>query len=123
MDFKLEGETYGKAVSVADGFWIIGTRHRPGLSKQMFEINNRCLVFRLKDTGGAHVLLVANAVDPAQALDEVRRLERETGLRVRYILSVGGGRRIRIRRCHLLQCTTRRVAQGPLAPPHALWYS
>jgi hypothetical protein len=91
MEFKLAGETYGKAVSVADGVWIIGTRHRPGLSKQMFEINNRCLVFRLTDAGGAQVLLVANAVDPAQALDEVRGLERETGLRVRYILSVGGG--------------------------------
>jgi hypothetical protein len=37
------------------------------------------------------VLLVANAVDAGQALDEVRRLERETGVRVRYILSVGGG--------------------------------
>src|SRR5262252_8754794 len=69
MDFKLEGETYGKAVAVADGFWMIATRHRPGLSKQMFEINNRCLVFRLKDAGGPQVLLVANAVDPTQALD------------------------------------------------------
>ena len=51
--------------------------------------------------------------------DQIQKLRRGAG----EFLSVGGGRRIRIRRCHLLQCTTRRVAQGPLAPPHALWYS
>jgi len=91
MDARLGRETYGKAIEVADGFWIIATRHRPGLSKRMFEINNRCLlVFRLL-RGGAPELLVANAVDAAQAVDEVRRLERETGLRVRTVLSVGGG--------------------------------
>jgi hypothetical protein len=86
----MEREAFGKAAEVADGFWMIATRHRPGLSKRMFEINNRCLVFRLQDEGRP-VLLVANAVEPAQALDEVRRLEHETGLAVRYVLSVGGG--------------------------------
>lgn len=91
MDMNLAGESFGKAVQVADGFWIIATKHRPGLSKRMFQINNRCLVFRLRESSGQQVLLVANAVDPAQALDEVRRLERETGARVRYVLSVGGG--------------------------------
>src|SRR6266511_650574 len=96
MDLKLERETFGKAVEIADGFWMIATRHRPGLSKRMFEINNRCLVFRLKEPDGSQILLVANAVDPAQALDEVRRLERETGLRVRYVLSVGGGHHLQM---------------------------
>ena len=91
MDLTLASESFGKAAEVADGFWIIATRHRPGLSKRMFEVNNRCLVFRLKEAGGGQVLLVANAVDPAQSLDEVRRLERETGLAVGYVLSVGGG--------------------------------
>ena len=91
MDMNLAGESFSKAVQVADGFWVIATRHRPGLSKRMFEVNNRCLVFRLKEPDGGQVLLVANAVDPAQALEEVRRLEKEVGLRVRYILSVGGG--------------------------------
>ena len=88
----LAREVFGKAVAIADGFWLVATRHRPGLSKKMFEINNRCLVFRLNDsqTGGP-VLLVANAVDPSQSLGEVRRIEKESGLRVRYILSVGGG--------------------------------
>ena len=91
MAINLKGETFGKAVLVAENFWVIATRHRPGLSKRMFEINNRCLVFRLKDADGRPVLLVANAVEPTQSLDEVRRLERETGLHVRYVLSVGGG--------------------------------
>jgi len=89
---KLDREAFGKAAEVADGFWIIATRHRPGLSRKMFEINNRCLVFRLQDPQAAGpMLLVANAVDPAQSLEEVRRLERETRLKVRYVLSVGGG--------------------------------
>jgi len=91
MNSNLAGESFGKAVQVADGFWIIATKHRPGLSRRMFEINNRCLVFRLEETSGQRVLLVANAVDPGQALDEVRRVEKETGNRVRYVLSVGGG--------------------------------
>lgn len=91
MALKLDRETFGKAAEVADGFWMIATRHRPGLSKRMFEINNRCLVFRLKEPNGAQVLLVANAVEPSQSLDEVRRLGRETGLPIRYVLSVGGG--------------------------------
>jgi hypothetical protein len=91
MDVKLDAESPGKAVPVADGFWIVATRHRPGLSKRMFEINNRCLIFRLLEPNGQPVLLVANAVDPAQAVDEVRRLEKETGLPVGYVLSVGGG--------------------------------
>lgn len=92
MNIDLGRETVGKAVEVADGFWMIATRHRPGLSKRMFEINNRSLVFRLNDTTtGGPVLLVANAVDPEQSIAEVRRLERETGLPVRYVVSVGGG--------------------------------
>jgi hypothetical protein len=87
---RMDREAFGQAVPVAESFWLLATRHRPGLSKRMFEINNRALIFRLNDAGKP-VLLVANAVDPAQSLDEVRRLEKETGLRVRYILSVGGG--------------------------------
>jgi hypothetical protein len=57
----------------------------------MPEVNNRCLIFRLRDDRiGKQVLLVANGVDP-QAIPEVRRIERETGLEVRYVVSVGGG--------------------------------
>jgi hypothetical protein len=96
MDITLGGESFGKAIQVADGFWIIASRHRPGLSKRMFEINNRCLIFRLREPTGQQVLLVANAVDPAPAIDEVRRLEKETGLRVQYVLSVGGGHHLHL---------------------------
>ena len=75
-----------------DGVWLLATRHRPGLSKHMFEINNRCFVFRLYDQqAGRPVLLVVNAVDPEQGIPEVRRLERETGLAVAAIVSPGGG--------------------------------
>ncbi|HEY5451240.1 MAG TPA: hypothetical protein VIQ54_20950, partial [Polyangia bacterium] len=86
----LSVETTGKAVSVFEGVWLIATRHRPGLSKHMFEINNRCFVFRLYDQKASRtVLLVVNAVDPAQAVGEVHRLEQETGLTVAAIVSPG----------------------------------
>jgi hypothetical protein len=43
--------------------------------------------------GDARVLLVINGVDPS-AIAEVKRIERETGLRVRYVLSPGGGHHV-----------------------------
>jgi hypothetical protein len=87
----LDREEYNRAVEVADGFWIVATHHRPGFSKMNPDINNRCMIFRVRDDQtGKPVLLIANGVEP-QAIPEVRRLERETGLEVRYILSVGGG--------------------------------
>ena len=90
-EIQLDRETWNRAVEVADGFWIVATHHRPGFSKMNPDINNRCLIFRLRDDDdGRPVLVVANGVDPL-AIPEVRRLERETGLDVRYIISVGGG--------------------------------
>src|SRR5260370_14012993 len=90
--FQIAGEQYNPALEVAPGFWVIGTRHRPGYSLHNPEINNRCLVFRLHDqsAGGKEVLVAVNAVDPV-AISELRRLEAETGLSVRYLLSPGGG--------------------------------
>jgi hypothetical protein len=85
----LASEAVNRAARVADGFWIVATSHRPGLSKKFAEINNRCLIFRLNDRG-TPVLLVVNAVDPA-AIPEVKRIENETGLRVKYVVSPGGG--------------------------------
>jgi hypothetical protein len=90
---RIDLETVGKVAQVADGVWLLATRHHPGMSKHMFQINNRCFVFRLQDTTGP-VLLVVNAVDPAVGIPEVRRLEHETGLTVRYIVSPGGGHHI-----------------------------
>jgi hypothetical protein len=101
LPLKLDQEAFGCAREVADGFWIIATRHRPGLSKRVFECNNRCLVFRLFDAAaGAACLVVVNAVDPTQALAEVRRLERETGLPVRYVISPGGGHHLHLGAWH-----------------------
>lgn len=97
----LSVETPGRAVPVFDGVWLLATTHRPGLSKHMFEINNRCFVFRLFDQqAGRAVLLVVNAVDPAQGVAEVRRLERETGLAVAAIVSPGGGHHLHMAAWH-----------------------
>ena len=74
---------------MADGFWILATKHRPGGSRSFPEINNRCLVFRLVENG-TPILLVINGVD-ARAIPEVERIEKHTGLAVRYVLSPGGG--------------------------------
>ncbi|HEX6765250.1 MAG TPA: hypothetical protein VF103_07220 [Polyangiaceae bacterium] len=87
----LERETFDRAVEVSDGFWMIATRHRPGFMKMQPEVNNRCLIFRVRDQKrNEDVLVVSNGVDP-KVIPEVRRIERETGLSVRTILSPGGG--------------------------------
>jgi hypothetical protein len=97
----LAHEAPGRATQVADGFWVIATSHRPGLSKHLFEVNNRCLVLRLYDHSTATTcLVVVNAVDPAQAIPEVQRLERETGLPVRYVISPGGGHHLHMPAWH-----------------------
>jgi hypothetical protein len=104
----LSAETAGKAVPVFDGVWLIATRHRPGLSKHMFQINNRCFVFRLFDqAAGRAVLLVVNAVAPEQGVAEVRRLERETGLPVAAIVSPGGGHHLHMAAWHAAFPTAR----------------
>jgi hypothetical protein len=88
-EIDLVQETPGRAVRVAEGFWILATQHHPGGSRSFPEINNRCLIFELVEAG-ARLLLVINALDPS-AIAEVKRIERETGLAVRYVLSPGGG--------------------------------
>ena len=89
---ELSKERTGVAAEVADGFWIIATQHHPGGSHQFPAINNRCLVFRIVEDGTAR-LLVINGVD-ASAISEVQRLEQQTGLAVRYMLSPGGGHHV-----------------------------
>ncbi len=98
LSIDLTKETTGTAVLVFENFWIVATRHRPGLSKHMFEINNRCLVFRIDDRG-TPILVVINAVTPT-AIPEVQRIERETGLAVRYIISPGAGHHLQIESWH-----------------------
>lgn len=114
---RIDLETVGKAVPVWDGVWLLATHHRPGLSKQMFEINNRCFIFRLQDaSAGGPVLVVINAVDPAVGVPEVRRLEHETGLQVRYIVSPGGGHHLMLPAWHE-QFPRAQVLVGPLRVP------
>jgi len=116
---RLERETTGKAVEVSEGLWLLATNHHPGLSKHMVEINNRCFVFRLVDArvgAGGPVLVVVNAVDPLVGIPEVRRLEHETGLAVRYIISPGGGHHLLLRPWHD-QFTQAQVLVGPVRIP------
>jgi hypothetical protein len=117
LDFSSEAVNH--AAEIADGFWLIATAHRPGLSKSFAVINNRCLVFRLNERGSP-VLLVVNAVDPG-VIPEVRRIEKETGLRVRYVVSPGGGHHLMMQPWHdafgeaeILLCPVRapRTANG-----------
>jgi hypothetical protein len=92
MTIELSRECAGVAAEVADGFWIIATQHHPGGSHQFPEINNRCLLFRIVESG-APALLVINGV-AASAIAQVKRLEQQTGLAVRYVLSPGGGHHV-----------------------------
>jgi hypothetical protein len=114
----LAGEQPGQAIAAADGVWVIATKHRPGYSKHMFEVNNRTVVFRLRDQKlGRPVLLVANGSDPGQTVAEVRRIERETGLPVKYIVSPGGGHHLTLDRWHEA-FPEAQVLVPPLRVPH-----
>jgi hypothetical protein len=92
MAISLDNEAVGRAVEVADGFWILATKHQPGGSHSFPAVNNRCLVFRLVENDEP-LLLVINGVEPS-AIEEVKRIERGTKLSVRYILSPGGGHHV-----------------------------
>ena len=110
-------EKWNQAVEVAPDFWVVATHHHPGGSKYNPEINNRCLVFRLKDAaaGGTPVLLVANATDEV-ALPEVRRIEKETGAPIRYVVAVGAGHSLRLAAWHDA-LPAARVLVGPARIP------
>jgi len=98
---QLQNEQFGKAVEVASDFWVIASNHRPAGSKYNPEINNRCLVFRLKDAsaGNNWVLLVANAVD-VSVLPELLLLEKQTKTPLRYLISPGAGHSLNLVEWH-----------------------
>ena len=98
---QLQNEQFGKAVEVAPDFWVIASNHRPAGSKFNPEINNRCLVFRLKDASDGYkwVLLIANAID-GSALPEVLRLARETKTPLRYLIAPGAGHSLNLVEWH-----------------------
>jgi hypothetical protein len=112
---RLKDEQLDRAVEVADGFWIIATRHRPGYTRFNPEVNNRVLVFRLMEAG-VPVLVVVNAVESPAALAEVQRLERETRAPVRYLLAPGGGHSVMLPAWHDA-LPNARVLVGPARIP------
>lgn len=110
-------EEWNKAVEIAPDFWVIATRHHPGGSKHTPEINNRCLVFRLRDAsaGDVPVLVVVNTVDPI-VLPEVRRIEKETGAPIRYLVAPGAGHSLNLAAWHDALPEVR-VLAGPVRIP------
>lgn len=88
MPLPLERETTGKVVELADGFWLLATRHRGGGFSMFPEMNNRCFILRLLDqTTGLPCLAAFNATDPEQSLAEIAGLCQQTGLPLRYVVS------------------------------------
>src|SRR5256885_10539043 len=114
---QIASEQWGRAVEVASGFWVIATHHRPGYSRFNPEINNRCLVFRLRDAsaGNQEVLAVVNAVD-ASVIAELRRIETETRVPIRYLISPGGGHNVMLPEWHE-QLSQARILVGPTRIP------
>jgi hypothetical protein len=88
----LSQESWDRATEVADGFWVIAARHRPGYSEHNPLINNRVLVFRLMEAGKP-VLVVVNGIAES-AIPKVRGLAEATQLPVRYNISPGGGHHV-----------------------------
>jgi len=92
---NLSQERPGAAAEVADGFWIIATRHHSGGSHAFPEVNNRCLVFRVVAVGEPQLLAI-NGVDAAQVLargePEGGAKEERTARGVRGRAAIGGGR-------------------------------
>jgi hypothetical protein len=92
LDFS--GEDWAHAHRVFDGCWVIATRHAAGRNPA-FQVNNRTFVFRLhdktaRDGAGADVLLAFGCGDQP-AIDAVKKLETETGLKLAWVIGNGGG--------------------------------
>jgi hypothetical protein len=68
------------------------------LSRHSPEINNRCLIFRLRDTsaGNTPVLLIANATDLI-AIPKVKRVADETDTPIRYLIAEGAGHSLQLK--------------------------
>ena len=86
IDFA--GEDWDRAVQFFDGCWVIANLHNPSLNRTM-EVNNRTFVFRLKNKSNDDVLFVFGCAGQP-AIDAVKTLERETGLKVAWVVSNGG---------------------------------
>ncbi len=89
IDLSLEAP--GVAAPVAEGLWILATRHHGGGFTRFPEANNRAVILRLEHPDTGPGLVVVNATDPAQSFEPLRDLCRSTGLDVTYVISPGGG--------------------------------
>lgn len=82
-------ETFdGDYAVVADGVWSICERHSPGGNENLGKINNRAFVFRLKD-GKSGDFLLQSGLPSKLGIPRVKKLEKDTGLKLRIILSSG----------------------------------
>jgi hypothetical protein len=87
IDFS--SEDWDTATEFYDGCWAIADRHCPSLNRAM-EVNNRTFIFRLKSKGGDDVLL-AFGCGGGKTIDVVKRLEKDTGAKLGWVLGNGGG--------------------------------
>lgn len=86
IDFS--GEDWDQPIEFFDGCWVIASKHNPGLNRA-FEVNNRTFVFRLRARDGKDTLLAFGFAGPS-CIEGVKRIERDTGLAVRWIVGNGG---------------------------------
>ena len=104
---------------VADGFWLLATRHRPGLSRHMFEINNRCLVFRLQDQrpGLPGAGWWSTPSIPCRPSPRCGGSSARPACRSRYVVSPGGGHHLQVEPWHDAVHRRRRCWFGPVRVP------
>ena len=81
----LDREAFGVAAEVADGLWILATRHHGGGFSRLPEWNNRAFIVRSGDR-----LVVLNGTRPALSFEAVRGVAAATGLSVGVVASSGG---------------------------------
>eukprot|EP00526_Cylindrotheca_closterium_P014774 CAMPEP_0113608788 /NCGR_PEP_ID=MMETSP0017_2-20120614/4117_1 /TAXON_ID=2856 /ORGANISM="Cylindrotheca closterium" /LENGTH=287 /DNA_ID=CAMNT_0000517507 /DNA_START=2575 /DNA_END=3435 /DNA_ORIENTATION=+ /assembly_acc=CAM_ASM_000147 len=88
-DFSTESYESPDCAKVFDGIWTISDAHRPALVSAFPECNNRSYIFRLKEpSNGPDFLLVMGVAGP-KAVKAVQKLEQETKLSVKFVVSQG----------------------------------
>jgi len=80
---------------VDENIWTQCSRHGPGEKAKPVSVTNRSIIYRLIPPAGDPFLCVLNGLwvdeEATQPFNGLRRLEEETGAKVRYILSPGTG--------------------------------
>lgn len=86
VDFS--NEDWDTAAQIADGVWVVATRHSPGLASGL-ELNNRTFIFRLKNRNDEDQLLCFGCGNAA-TIAAVQEVEGETGIKVGWVVGNGG---------------------------------